>query len=189
MLKMELKNHRRWPAGKISQCILYLLAGISLLVFVLFWMIGFGRPYIDNPDFNDPLFTNVLIVLIWLLLLGTVGVTVWSVVSALKKRGKALRTVNNIPVKRLSYSVIVGTVVLLLLTFLLGSGEAMKINGTLFADFWWLKVSDMFICTSLLMIIVASGCVVYGSLRSKYSRKRRRAMANESANNDKLKAS
>lgn len=167
-----MKNWRKigtWSAERISQRVLYLLIGIALLVFSLFWLVGFDRPFIDNPDFNDPLFTNVLIALMWLLLVAAMGVAVWSVVSALKKRGKTQQTVNNIPVKRLAYSVALGTVALLGLTFLLGSGKAMTVNGVPFADRWWLKVSDMFIWTSLSMILVAVGAVVYGA--TKYNRR------------------
>jgi len=47
--------------------------------------------------------------------------------------------------------------VCLVLTFLLGSSSPVMTNGVRFADPFWLKTTDMFIYTSILLII---GCFV-----------------------------
>lgn len=45
----------------------------------------------------------------------------------------------------------------------------MKINGADYTDTFWLKASDMFVATSLLMIVAAIAAVIYGA--TKYIRK------------------
>jgi hypothetical protein len=83
--------------------------------------------------------------------------------------GKGDRVVNNIPVRRISLTVGIGTFVMMLVTFVLGSSAPMKINGATYSDAFWLRMSDMFIVTSLLLIFAAIGAVVYGA--TKYNRK------------------
>lgn len=147
----------------------YVLVGIIAVVFVLFWLVGFNRPYDEDPNFNAPLLTDVLMVLMILMVIGGIGLAVWSVVWHLKIRGRGESRENNIPVKKIAYCVAGGTALMLLLTFLLGSSAPMLINGTTFDDTLWLKVSDMFISSSLLLITVAIAAVIYGA--TKYIRR------------------
>ena len=169
MKRLNIHQLRNWSTEKISSRALYLLVGIAMVVFVLFWLVGYNRPFEDDPNFNAPLFTNVLLVLMMLYLLLGIGFSIWSVVCLLKKRGKAEAVENGIPVKKIGYLVTGGVVVLLLLTFALGSTAPMKINGVTYASIFWLKTSDMFIATSLVMMLVAVAAVIYGA--TKYNRK------------------
>ena len=169
MKRFNIHQLRNWPTEKISSRALYLLVGIAMVVFVLFWLVGFDRPFEDDPNFNAPLFTNVLLVLMVLYLLLGIGFSVWSVVNLLRKRGKTEAVENGIPVKKIGYLVTGGVVVLLLLTFALGSTAPMKINGATYASSFWLRTSDMFIVTSLVMMLVAVAAVIYGA--TKYNRK------------------
>lgn len=154
---------------KFPSRVQYALVGVIAVVFVLFWLVGYNKPYDEDPNFNAPLLTDVLMVLMMLMVIGGIGLVVWSVARHLQIRGKADSMENNIPVKKIAYCVTGGTALVLLLTFLLGSSAPMLINGTTFADTLWLKVSDMFISSSLLLITVAIAAVVYGA--TKYIRK------------------
>ena len=169
MKQSDINKWRNRPTEKISSRVLYVLVGIALLVFVLFWLVGYNRPYEDDPNFNEPIFTGTLILLMELLVALALATAGWSMTRALKIRGKGEAMDNNIPVKKISYGVAIGTATLLLLTFALGSADPMKINGTTFTNTWWLKVSDMFIGTSLAMMLAAVAAVIYGS--TKYKRK------------------
>ena len=104
-----------------------------------------------------------------LLTAGACGVAVWSAIRSNKASGGGERVVNNIPVRMIGRCVAGGTALALVLTFLFGSSAPMKINGADYADTFWLKASDMFVATSLLMIVAAVGAVVYGA--TKYIRK------------------
>ena len=169
---MKPNSIRQWPAERLSQRVLYVLIGLVTVIFALFYLWGYDRPYTINPNFNAPLFTNAVIGLMTVFVLGAIGLTFWTVWTGLRKRGKTGRLDNNIPVKRISYAIAIGTVVLSLLTFGFGSSSEMMINGRKYADTLWLKAADMFIYTALLLLLAAIGAVVYGATR--YYRKEKR---------------
>lgn len=56
---------------KISKYLLYGLFGVSALIFVLFFIIGFGNEYEADPTKNNPALTDVVIV--WSLILAVVA--------------------------------------------------------------------------------------------------------------------
>ena len=162
---MKLMHFHNRSTERISQYILYALIALTAVVFVLFWLVGYDRPFVNDPNFVEPLFTNVLLIFMFLLFVVAVAVAVWSVSESLKKRGQSDRMSNNIPIKTISYSVAGLTCLLLIFTFLLGSPSAMNVNGHVYADHFWLKMSDMFVNTSLALIIVAVGTVLFGLTR------------------------
>ena len=63
------------------------------------------------------------------------------------------------------------TALILVLTFIFGSTQAMIVNGQNFTDGFWLRMTDMFVNSSLLLLILAAGVVVFGATR--YYRKER----------------
>ena len=151
---------------KLSKRVFYGIVAIIIVIFSMFYLIGYHTPYWDNPDFNSPLLTNVLLAFMFLLLVCTVCLSVWSVVTSLKKRGKSERLYNGIPVKRNTYIIVFGTVILLVCTFLLASTSPILVNGKEFSNSWWLKLSDMFIWTTGILILIAFASVVFGASRS-----------------------
>ena len=76
--KFKVQSNK--SSENISQRIFYLLIGLAVLVFGLFFLVGYDMPFVENPDFNAPLFTDVLIVLMWLFLIGGVGLAVYSMI-------------------------------------------------------------------------------------------------------------
>ena len=77
--KSKLKAKHK-SAEQISQQVFFILIGLAVLVFGLFFLVGYDMPFEENPDFNAPLFTDVLIVLMWLFLIGGVGLAVYSMI-------------------------------------------------------------------------------------------------------------
>ena len=57
--KFKVQNNK--SAEKISQQVFYIMIGLAVLVFGLFFLVGYDLPFEENPDFNAPLFTDVLI--------------------------------------------------------------------------------------------------------------------------------
>lgn len=168
-MKKFLQKFTSQSTEKRSSTVLYSLIGLIVVVFALFWLVGFSRPYLDDPNFNAPLFTDALLVVSYLILAFAIGIAVWAVIRAVRTLGKGDRVVNNIPVRRISLTVGLGTAVMMILTYCLGSSAPMKINGSDFTDGFWLRMSDMFIITSLLLIVAAIAAVIYGA--TKYNRK------------------
>lgn len=167
---MKWIDFKHGSAEKVSQRVFYLLIGLSVLIFLLFFSIGYDMPFEENPDFIAPFFTDTLIVfMVGLFLLALVAIVV-SFVMSYRKSGKQEATSHRVPRKKIARAVWVGTFFLLFLSFLLGSSTPMLVNGENFSDWAWLKLSDMFVFTSLFMLVVAIGAVAFGATR--YIRKK-----------------
>jgi len=104
---------------------------------------------------------DAILYIIYALLLVVVVLTLWS----------ALRRVRITP---LMIGVSAGLIVLLLLTYFLADTTPLMINGQEYADLFWLRVSDMLIWTSIVLMIVAIAGVVIceGVLRCSNSRRK-----------------
>ena len=97
---------------------------------------------------------DVLLWLMYIVLAVAMLVSAYSVWHGLRNRRKGDDIINGVPAGRIGWCVAVGFV---LVTFLLGSSDPVVTNGERFADVFWLKATDMFIYTSILLII---GCFV-----------------------------
>lgn len=169
---MNLKNRfAKLAEERISQRVLYVLIGIAALVFVLFFSVGFYTPFAENPAFNTPLLTDALIVFMWILLGLTVLVMLLSVFHTVKTISVKQRVVNGIPTYKITIAVFGITFLCLVLSFVFGSSDSMVINGTTYTDKFWLKASDMFVTSSLVLLLAAIGASVFGATR--YYRKRK----------------
>ena len=160
----HLFEFRKKSAEQVSQRIFYILIALAVLVFGLFFLVGYDMPFEENPDFTAPLFTDVLIGLMWLFLVGGIGLAIYSMWKDYRgSRSEAM--VNGVPVRRIFRITWIGLLALLVLTFALGSSAPMLINGENYADWLWLKLSDMFVITSLLMLLAGMGAVIFGATR------------------------
>ena len=108
-------------------------------------------------SFVSPLVADVMLWLMYIAIVVAVIVTIVSMARTVRLRTKDEEVVNGVPRTRMAWIVIVAFLLCLVLTFLLGSSEPVKTNGELFTDTFWLKAADMFIYTSLILII---GCFV-----------------------------
>lgn len=178
---MKEEGHRitRNASERLSTRILYVLIGLTALVFGTFFLIGYNRPYEENPAFKSPLLTNFLLVFVILLLIAAIATTIWAVVTSGKQNGKNVlessrdaRTTKPIPTAKISMSVIALTAILLIAGFLFSSSSPMQINGATYGEAFWLKAAGMFVATSLALLFVASCTIIYGYTR--YYRKEKK---------------
>ncbi len=100
---------------------------------------------------------DVLLWLMYIVLAVAMLVSAYSVWHGLRNRRKGDDIINGVPAGRIGWCVAIGFVVCLVVTFLLGSSSPVVTNGVCFTDKFWLKLTDMFIYTSTLLII---GCFV-----------------------------
>lgn len=156
-----MSKRKDWHTERISQTVLYGAVGISTLVFGLFWLVGFDRPSLDNPDNNDPLFTQPLLALLWVMLAVALAITVWSVVRSGKQRSVNADKENNVPVRKIGMGILCTLPAIMLLTLLGASSEPMKINGAEYTDSLWLMLSDVLLNTSLTMLLLAVCAVLW----------------------------
>lgn len=168
-MRISLKNMRQLSAEQISTRVLYVLLAIIVLLFGAFFLVGYDIPFEEDPTFNAPMFTDAVLVFIYILVLATVGITAFAVFRSIKKRDKTTDTVNNIPAAKIVWLTTVLTAVSMLITFLLGSSEPVMINGVEYSNVFWLKATDMFINTAIILLFFAVCGVGFGL--SGYNRK------------------
>lgn len=137
-----------------------------------FFLVGYENPYDENPDFNAPLLTGVLITFVLLLLLMAVAVTLFAVYRTLRRMRGHTGVVNGVPALRIALGVGLGTFCIMILSFALASTDAMSVNGVQYADGLWLRVAEMFVDTSLLLLVAAVVAVAYGYVRRVRNRRK-----------------
>lgn len=159
--KVNVNNWQSWL--KIG------LVAISAVVFALFWLVGYDMPYEEDADFNAPLLTDVLIGYVYLLTAAAVGVAVFSAIHGIRTRSQQGGVENGVPTARINTITWIITALLLAGSFACATTEPIKVNGKLYSETIWLRLSDMFIVTSGVMILLAVIAVAFGM--SGYSRR------------------
>jgi len=99
------------------------------------------------------------------MLIFAIGLVVWSFVKSYRSQTKVDQIVNGIPATKISYVVWGVTFVLMVLTFLFTPTSPVIVNGKLFQEWFSLKLSGMFVYTSILLLVIAIATVVFGSTR------------------------
>src|SRR5574344_108945 len=153
--KLSIKEISSWSTSVLSRRILLCIIGVIAVVFALFFLVGFDRPFEDDANYRAPLFTDLLLWFIYLMVLVALALTVWSLVLQTKKRKREQQMVNGIHAGKINRYTFLSVFGLLVVTFLFGSSEPIIINGHQFDSFFWLKATDMFIYTSFIMVFVA----------------------------------
>lgn len=169
---MKIKGLAKMDEERISQRVLYVIVALSAIVFLAFYLIGFDAPFTADSSFNAPLLTDVLLGFMWFLFAVTLIVSVVAVVRGVRRANLNEGVTNGIPARKITYITYGATALILLLTFVFGSTQAMVVNGQNFADTFWLRMSDMFVNSSLLLLVLAAGVVIFGATR--YYRKEHR---------------
>lgn len=148
---MKLKQ---LSAYGISRLVLYVVLGVAAVVYGLFLLVGYSMPSDVNPSFTAPLLTPLLIGFVELMVVVAIAIAVW--MGLARVRSIKSRKAGSITSVRIMLGVALGTIVLLLLSFALGSTAPIMANGTTYTDSLWLRVADMFIYSGAVLIVVAA---------------------------------
>lgn len=105
---------------------------------------------------------DVFLVLIYVLLAAVLTAVVVSMVHAFKVRGEVDSARNGVPAKTIMWSTAAFFVVMLVLTYALGATDVLQVNGKVYRQEEWLKVTDMFINTAITLGVVAAVLMVLG---------------------------
>ena len=114
----------------------------------------------------SPFYADVILWLMYLVVAVAIIVTAYSVWHGMRNRRKGDDIINGVPAGRIGWCVAIALVVCLVVTFLLGSTSPVMTNGKRFADAFWLKSTDMFIYTSILLIIGCFASAIVSRFRS-----------------------
>lgn len=153
--KIALPNIRKMSAEERLRFLFRCMIGVIVTVFVLFRLVGYNMPYIEDFSMNAPLLTDAVIMLsILLLMIATVAIIFCSQKTL---RMTARKEKNEEEKKRIRNRVIISaaTAMLLILSFIIGSGKPLTIAGEKFTSTLALKAADMFIVSIIIMIIAA----------------------------------
>lgn len=126
---------------------------------------------------SSPLFVEVLLDTIYVLLASGTGLVVWSLWRGARTAGSARRGADGradgaegrgLTARRIAWGTALLTAGLLATTWALGSTAPIAIGGgRVYDDTFWLRISDMLINTSLALIAVAAVCTVLSVKRFK----------------------
>lgn len=111
--------------------------------------------------YESPVFVELLLDSIYILLAMAVMLTGWSAVRSVRLR-KGQHEGGGVPVRGIAWGVFALLVLTLGATALLADVSPMTINGHMYDNTAWLRVSDMLINTSAVLMLVAVVCLIVG---------------------------
>ena len=114
----------------------------------------------------SPFFAEIMLWLMYIAVAAALAVTGLSVLKTLRQRTKDDETINGVPQTRIAWTVGGIFLAILAVTFLLGSSAPILTNGQLYTNTFWLKVTDMFIYTSIILILGCFAGVIVSRFRS-----------------------
>ncbi len=103
----------------------------------------------------------------YLLLAAAIGVVLWATVRSIRQHDKSDSDHHHVPARKIAIGTALFMVLCLLVCFLTGSTAPLISNGSKFDAAGWLRLSDMFINSSIVLIIVAALCVGYNWLKAQ----------------------
>lgn len=124
-------------------------------------------------NYESPLYVNIVLYTLYALLLLAGGLTLWSVFRSLHLQAGDARSQNGVHHRCIALLTLALLVLSLLAGWLLGSTEPLTVNGKIYVDHFWLRVSDMLITTTVMLVVVACVSIVVGLIVNRQSSKRK----------------
>ena len=99
--------------------------------------------------------TDIMLISMAVGLVAAIAVVVWSTILTVRNRIKSGKNGEDKSLRRVALAVLAGTLMLLLLTILLSSADALSINGKPYDDALWLRLADVFTISVGVLLAVA----------------------------------
>ncbi|MDR0939022.1 MAG: hypothetical protein LBN29_06690 [Mediterranea sp.] len=154
---------------KVSYYVLYALFAVIIAVLLIFYLGGDARgtaeaiPGVD-PSMAQPIYTGLLIYLMYGLFLLAVALTV---IAAVFQFGAALKDNPGGAIKSLLGLVLL--VVLLVVTYTMGDGTNMHIQGYEDLSEFWFKITDMFLYSIYILLGVTILAMLFSAIKKRLS--------------------
>ena len=107
---------------------------------------------------------DILIILIYITLGAAITLTLWSIVRKVRTIGKVSGKRHGIPVTMINIVVNTLAIAILAVSYLIGDTETMIVNNSEYSDKIWLSVTDMFVTTGLLLLLIGIVTVTAASI-------------------------
>ncbi|MCR4921687.1 MAG: hypothetical protein K5945_08290 [Bacteroidaceae bacterium] len=140
---------------KISSRVLMCCVILIVVCFAAFLLIGYNNPVGDN---NEPLLTDVIMWLMYLLILVTAGLTVWSAVRGIQNsKGNDPAATTGVPGGKITLFTAGLTIASLVLGWIMGIGEKefTASDGTV-TSAGWVTVVDVFMVSMGVLLVAAA---------------------------------
>ena len=128
---------------------------LIVVCFAAFLLIGYNNPVGDN---NEPLLTDVIMWLMYLLILVTAGLTVWSAVRGIQNsKGNDPAATTGVPGGKITLFTAGLTIASLVLGWIMGIGEKefTASDGTV-TSAGWVTVVDVFMVSMGVLLVAAA---------------------------------
>ena len=155
MVKKIMELMGNLPEGRVARLVLGALTSMALLIFCLFLFVGFATPSMLIPGFYEPQFTDTLLIYMYVIVTVAVVIMIISIGFGAWRRGWTIKVKCGVPVTAIVLCVLVLLVITMLTTFAMADTNAITIGGKPYEDTLWLRLSDMFINTTLVLLVVA----------------------------------
>lgn len=158
---------------KITKYTLWALMAGCVVVMVLFAAVGYDTPYEENPDFADPMFTDLLLGWTSFLVIAAIGVTVWGVFHGLLTKGTGTQKETGLVAhtNALAWGICAASVVLGIIVGMINKGEVMLINGKDFnvggEDAGDIIATDLCIVSIAILVVVTLVATIWSMIPSK----------------------
>lgn len=114
---------------------------------------------------DSSFFIDLVLWLVYLLLAATAAAAVWSAVNGVRTHEPAVDPIAARYTSATGYVTAGGVFLVLLLSYLLGASQPVISNGRPFTDAFWLRLTDMFIYSTVILISVCSVIVAIAKFR------------------------
>lgn len=159
---MNINRLKQLSAADIARIVLYALLALVVVMFGLFYLVGYNHPFDENPEYNAPELSGALVTFTLVFVVLTAVVWLSAVVVGIKRRNKAVKESHRASASRIAIVVGAITLAVLIITFALGSSSPMIINRATYDSVFWLKAADMFINSIIAMLVFAAIVLAYG---------------------------
>ena len=151
--------------NKIPRIFLYAAIGITVLIAVLFFAGGSYEVSINNLSYDEPAYTNLLLIWSYILFGASILVTLIFVVVKF-----ILSTIDNPKSAIKSLCVLGGGALLFIIAYAFGDGTPLKLIGYDGPDnvYSWLKVTDMFLYVIYVLSISTFGVIIYSGVSKNF---------------------
>ena len=155
---------------KISKITLWVLIGITIVVMALFLLVGYDTPYEENPKFNDPQLTDLLIVWTYILIIATAVATIGAVIYGFVSGGNKSKN-EDVGMASKAGLIAWGTFVVSLIIGLIAGfankDEVLLINGKDWNVPSDIILTDMSMISILILTIVTVAATVFSMVTNK----------------------
>lgn len=114
---------------------------------------------------DSTLFIDIVLWAVYILLAAAVGATIWSTLHGIYTHDPISDPLASRRTSIIGYLTAGFVAVVMVLTYLFASTKPLTVNDKPFTNTMWLRLTDMFIYTSILLICVCSAIVVIAKFR------------------------